>query len=65
MGIIKLGFITSSETVNLALYITSFSKNTTGFGSLTAAWNNPIQSSTSYGATVIRPGTEAYQAAKH
>ena len=37
----------------------------TGFGSLIAAFKSPLQSSASYGAIVINPGTFAYILAKH
>lgn len=38
---------TSSYTSNAELYITSLSKQTTGFGSLIEAFSNPLASSES------------------
>lgn len=56
---------TSYYTSKAELYMTSLSRQTTGFGSLIEAFNNPLASSESYGATVIKPGTLLYQAPKH
>ena len=41
---------TSSETGNDSPYRISFSKKTTGSGSLIAAFSSPLESSASYGA---------------
>ena len=48
-------------TSNDSLYIISFSKNTTGLGSLTALFNKALQSSASKGDNTTRPGTLLYQ----
>jgi len=55
----------SSVSSKASLYINSFSKNTTGFGSLIAALSKPLASSASYGVTTFNPGKLLYQAAKH
>lgn len=65
MGKTKFGSKTSSDTLKDSLYIISFSKNTTGFGFLIAAFNNPLASSASYGQITTNPGTDEYQDAKH
>jgi hypothetical protein len=57
--------ISYSVSSKLSPYIISFSKNTTGLGSLIAAFIKPLASLELYGAKVIRPGTDPYQEAKH
>lgn len=42
MGRTKSGDMASGVMGNLALYMISFSSTTTGFGSLTAAFSNPV-----------------------
>lgn len=44
-------------------YSNSFSRKTTGSGSLIAALRRPRASSAEYGVRTFKPGTEAYHAA--
>ena len=46
-------------------YSNSFSRKTTGSGSLIAALSSPRASSELYGDSTFNPGQEAYHAAKH
>lgn len=61
----KSGLSSSAVTSNSIPYIISFSKKTTGFGSLIADLKSPMQSLALYGEITLRPGQEANQAPKH
>jgi len=45
--------------------MSSFSRNTTGSGSLIAAFSKPLASSAEYGDITLSPGQWLYQAPKH
>ena len=49
----------------LSTHNNSFSRNTTGSGSLMAAFSSPRASSDEYGASTFKPGQAPYHAAKH
>merc|ERR1719271_1011345 len=55
----------SSDNGKDVPYNSSFSRNTTGFGSRMAAFNKPLASSALYGATTFNPGHWENHDAKH